>query len=245
MEAVILAGGFGTRLSHIVSDVPKPMAPVVGQPFLKYILDDLIAKDITRAVMAVGYKKESIMTYFGQSYNGCEIVYSDEDMPLFTGGAMKKALRKCREEHVFVINGDTFFDIDLQDMASAHIKNKADLTIATKEMENFERYGTVIIENGRIVEFLEKQRTKYGMINGGIYLVKKDLLSFVAEDKFSFETEIMEKKVREMKIYAFPSKGYFIDIGVPDDYVKAQMDFVVGEQYEQRSIFRQRRYHKC
>jgi D-glycero-alpha-D-manno-heptose 1-phosphate guanylyltransferase len=225
MEAIILAGGFGTRLSHIVSDVAKPMAPVAGQPFLKYILEDLISKGITRVVMAVGYKKESIITYFGQSYNGCEIVYSDEDRPLFTGGAMKKALTKCREEYVFVINGDTFFDVNLQAMAAEHLKTKADMTIATKEMEDFERYGTVIVEEGKITAFIEKKFKRSGQINGGIYLVKKDLLLSVKGEKFSFETEIMEKKVSEIKIYAFLSKGYFIDIGIEKDYDKAQKDF--------------------
>lgn len=225
MEAVILAGGFGTRLTHIVNDVPKPMAPVAGQPFLRYIVEDLIAKGITRVVIAVGYKKESIMTYFGYSYNGCEIVYSDEDKPLFTGGAMKKALTMCREDSVFVINGDTFFDVNLQAMAAEHMKNKADLTIATKKMEDFKRYGALIIENDKIIAFMEKKPTKCGIINGGMYLVKKDLLTVVTEDRFSFETEIMEKKVKEIKIYAFKSSGYFIDIGVPEDYAKAQMDF--------------------
>ncbi|SDI06477.1 nucleotidyltransferase family protein [Desulfosporosinus hippei] len=231
MEAVILAGGFGSRLSHIVSDVPKPMAPVAGHPFLKYILDDLIAKGISRVVMAVGYKKESILKYFGYTYNGCEVVYSNEDRPLLTGGAMKKALIKCREQNVFVINGDTFYDINLLAMAVEHVKNSADLTIATKEMRNFERYGTVITENDRIIQFLEKKPKEYGMINGGIYLVKKELLSGIIGDEFSFETEIMEKKVSELKIYAFKCNGYFVDIGVPEDYEKARMNFAeVGDE---------------
>lgn len=227
MEAVILAGGFGTRLSHIVSDVPKPMAPVAGHPFLKYILDDLIVKGISRVVMAVGYKKESIITFFGQSYNGCEIVYSNEEKPLLTGGAMKKALTICKEDQVFVVNGDTFFDVNLQAMAAKHIENNADLTIATKEMKDFDRYGTVITEKDRISAFMEKKRINYGVINGGIYLINKDLLSLFTESRFSFETEIMEKRVNEIKIYAFLSGGYFIDIGVPEDYAKAKIDFAI------------------
>lgn len=225
LECIILAGGFGTRLAHIVSDVPKPMAPVAGQPFLKYILDDLIEKGITRIVIAVGYKKESIITYFRQNYNSCEIIYSIEGEPLLTGGAIKKALLKCQEENVFVVNGDTFFDVDLLAMEKLHIKNTADLTIATSEMANFDRYGTIIMKNDRITKFLEKKPLSHGIINGGIYLVKKDLLTSFKRNKFSFEKEILEEKVNEIKIFAFLSTGYFIDIGIPEDYQKAQIDF--------------------
>ncbi|WP_425806384.1 nucleotidyltransferase family protein [Desulfitobacterium sp. Sab5] len=225
MEAIILAGGFGTRLAHIVSNVPKPMAPVNGQPFLQYIIDDLIGKGITKVVIAVGYKKESIIDHFGKSYKGCEIIYSKEDTPLFTGGAIKKALNQCRDQNVFIINGDTFFDVNLLEMLKDHRKNNADLTIATKEMENFERYGTVIIENNKITRFLEKKPERDGIINGGIYLIRKTILLTFNEERFSFETEIMEKKLNELNIYAYMSNGYFIDIGVPEDYAKAQLDF--------------------
>lgn len=224
MEAIILAGGFGTRLSHIVNDVPKPMAPVDGQPFLKYIMDDLIIKGITRVIMAVGHKKESIMKYFGNNYNGCEIAYSVEDEPLLTGGAIKKALTICQDDYVFIINGDTFFDVNLKNMADDHKKNRAHITIATKEMKEIERYGSVLIENGRITKFIEKGIQHYGYINGGIYYLQKDIILLINEIKFSFETDILEAKTIELRVFSYISEGYFIDIGIPKDYERAQKE---------------------
>lgn len=225
MEAIILAGGFGTRLAHIVKDVPKPMAPVCGVPFLTYIIDDIMNKGVKKAILAVGYKKKIIEDYFKDKYYTCDIEYSDEDKPLFTGGAIKKALNKCKDENVLVINGDTFFDVDLEDMLNFHIQNNADITVACKKMFDFDRYGTVNIEDGRITEFKEKVFIEEGIINGGIYIIKKDLLNCMQEEKFSFETDFMEKEVCNKRIYAFLSDGYFIDIGIEKDYYKAQEDF--------------------
>lgn len=227
MEAIILAGGFGTRLKHVVKDVPKPMAPVCGKPFLWYILKDLKAKGIEHIVLAVGYKKECIREYFGTSFQGVKLDYSEENTPLFTGGAIKQALALCREEQVFVINGDTFFDVDLERMKGRHIQNGAVLTIATKYMTDFERYGTIATDSSeRIVGFLEKQHCEQGRINGGVYLLRRDALEKMDMRAFSFEKEYMEKRVSEGGMYAYPSDGYFIDIGIPEDYAKAQEDFL-------------------
>ena len=226
MEAVILAGGFGTRLSHIVSDVPKPMAPVSSKPFLQYLLDDIISKGVTRIILAVGYKSEVIEDYFGTSYGGAELIYSLEDKPLFTGGAIKKALQECTEENVFVFNGDTFFDVDLINMQKQHLATNAVLTVSTKAMSNFDRYGTVECDsNLHITGFIEKKPSVKGDINGGVYLVNKTAVDFITAEKFSFETEYMEKFVNEKDFFAFSSIGYFIDIGIPEDYEKAQIDF--------------------
>ena len=145
MEAIILAGGLGTRLSHIVKDVPKPMAPVAGRPFLEYILDYLIENDIKRVILATGYKHEIIEQHFGNLYKNIEIIYSVENEPLFTGGAIKKALSKCKENNVFIINGDTYFNVDLKEMKKFHIESNSEITIATKLMYDFERYGTVVL----------------------------------------------------------------------------------------------------
>lgn len=224
MEAIILAGGFGTRLSHIVKDVPKPMAPVCGMPFLEYIVNDLINKGITRIVMAVGYKQDIIINYFGCLYKNIEIVYSSENKPLYTGGAVKKALKACKEKSVCIINGDTFFDVELKVMLREHECNSADLTIALKHMENFERYGTVEFFGKKITSFEEKMHREKGYINGGIYVITKDLLESYPEDEFSFETYITDR-LFDLKVLAFTSNGYFIDIGIPEDYEKAQEDF--------------------
>lgn len=235
MEAIILAGGFGTRLRHIVKDVPKPMAPICGKPFLWYVLNDLKDKGIDRFILAVGYKKECIKEFFGCSFCGIEILYSDENEPLYTGGAIKQALSLCQQTDIFIINGDTFFDVNLAEMYRAHQKNKATLTIATKCMKDFNRYGTVITdETKRIIGFTEKKDCAKGNINGGIYLLTHNALDNMLVSKFSFELDYMQKKVSASNFYAFPSKGYFIDIGIPEDYAKAQEDFA---DYAQSRVF--------
>lgn len=226
MEAIILAGGFGTRLSHIVKDVPKPMALVQNKPFLEYILNFLAKQSITQIILATGYKHSIIENYFKHSYKKIKISYSIEDSPLFTGGAIKKAISLCKNDNIFIINGDTFFDVNLRQMFDFHINNNADITIATKLMNNFDRYGSVSLNknNNKINNFLEKKQTEKGLINGGIYIIKRDIfdLANVYNEKFSFEVDIMEKKVNDLNIYSFESQGFFIDIGIPEDYYKAQ-----------------------
>ncbi|MDY4784945.1 nucleotidyltransferase family protein [Pygmaiobacter massiliensis] len=235
MEAIVLAGGFGTRLAHIVSDVPKPMAPVCGKPFLQYILDDLARQKVTRVILAVGYKAECIETFFVGSYRGMELVYSLEDKPLLTGGAIKKALAMCREPNVFILNGDTFFQVPFQKMAKAHCRQEALLTVAVKKMTHFDRYGTVQLAESNLIQgFTEKQPCEAGLINGGVYLLQRSALNFISAEAFSFETDFMEKQVEKERFYAFLSEGYFIDIGVPEDYAKAQEDF---KNDEKSSVF--------
>jgi len=194
MEAIILAGGFGTRLSHIVSDVPKPMAPINGEPFLKYLFDYLLKDGVSHVVFAVGYKYGAIESYFGHNYRGIKITYSIEDVPLGTGGAIKKAINCCQEEEVFVLNGDTFFEVNLMAMKAYHDKRRSQLTIAVKALSNFDRYGSVIIENSVITEFKEKKPTTYGKINAGTYLLKRSLLASIEEESFSFEKKNTGKR---------------------------------------------------
>ena len=226
LEAVILAGGFGTRLQHIVSDVPKPMAPMdeAGTPFLKYVLADLARQGIRRVILSTGYKSEVIEQYFGGSFQGMELVYSREDTPLGTGGAVKQALTLCTAPDVFVLNGDTFFDVDLTAMRDFHRAQGADFTLAMKEMFNFDRYGALEVQDGRILAFHEKKPLRQGWINGGVYCLRRELLSGVKEQRFSLETDFMEKQMKQLKICGFPSDGYFIDIGIPEDYYRAQKE---------------------
>ena len=219
MEAIVLAGGFGTRLSTVVSDVPKPMAPINGRPFLEYLLNDLSEKGINRVILAVGYKKEIIKSHFKEKYKNIDIIYSDEDIPLGTGGAIKKALTLAKGEDIFVINGDTFFDVSLKEMYQFHKKNNSKLTLAIKEMEKFDRYGSLILEGDKIIKFEEKKYIDKGYINGGIYLINKELLK-KEEESFSFEKEILENEKFMIEKYGYKSEGYFIDIGVPKDYYK-------------------------
>jgi D-glycero-alpha-D-manno-heptose 1-phosphate guanylyltransferase len=206
MEAIILAGGFGTRLVQVVKDVPKPMATVAGKPFLVYVVEDLVSQGVNRIVMAVCYKKECIMNYFGNSYKGTEILYSVEEKPLFTGGAIKLALSLCHERRVFIVNGDTFFSVNLQKMRSFAEEKKKSTVIAIKEMMSFDRYGKIeVSESGLVTAFKEKAPCKKGWINGGIYDIKSNCLQDFPT-KFSVEQECFPKLLEMGEIVALPSE---------------------------------------
>jgi D-glycero-alpha-D-manno-heptose 1-phosphate guanylyltransferase len=224
--AIILAGGFGTRLQGVVSDLPKPMAPVANQPFLKYILDDLSQQGFKKVVLAVGYKYEAIQEYFGNQYKNLELVYSIEKEPLGTGGAVLLAVDTANVDSAFIINGDTFLKLNYQEMETFAQSKDSDLCIALKPMSDFDRYGSVLTQNEQIVEFKEKQAVKEGLINAGIYWFKKSIFSdFKSGDVFSFEKDIMEKSIGKVQLTGFVNDKYFIDIGIPEDYKKANKDF--------------------
>ena len=225
-EAIVLAGGFGTRLQKVVSEVPKPMAPVAGKPFLQYILDYLIAHKVTHAVLAVGYLRETIIDFFGDEYQSLKITYSIEDNPLGTGGGILQACNYLIGDNAFVINADSFFDVVLIVLSAYHQTNNALLTVELKKMEKFDRYGTVELgSDGKITGFLEKKYLDEGLINGGIYCLNKQVFHPELPQVFSFEKEILEKEIVNRKIYGLRSEGYFIDIGIPEDYARAQTDF--------------------
>lgn len=226
MEAIVLAGGLGTRLAHVVADVPKPMALVSGTPFLQHVLDHLVQQGVSHIVLAVGYKKEAITSYFQNSYRGVPISYSVEESLLLTGGAIKQALAYCREDPVFIINGDTLFDVDYAQMMAAHQAAHADISIAVKPMEQVGRYGRVAFDQDmRVQSFHEKGFCEKVAINGGVYLLQRGVVDAITANKFSFEKDVMEDHPAGKRIFACPSAGYFIDIGVPEDYEKAQKDF--------------------
>ena len=226
-EAVILAGGFGTRLSHVVSDVPKPMAPVYGKPFLTYLIDRLVEAGVSRVILATGYKHECIESYFGTQYRGAEIVYSNEDTPLFTGGAILQAAAKIQSEEFVVLNGDTLFDIDLQKLYDFHTQRHANLSIALRQVTDTSRYGSVTCVNDNIIAFHEKTESAgAGDINGGIYAINHAwLINQPLPTKFSFEKELMQPLAGDPHFYGLRFKDYFIDIGVPEDYYRAQEEF--------------------
>lgn len=225
MEAIVLAGGFGTRLAHVVKDVPKPMAPVAGKPFLVYVVENLISQGVSRIILAVCYKKGCIMDYFGSRYKGAEILYSVEETPLFTGGAVKQALALCCENRVLIVNGDTCFSVDFAKMRAFAKKKNTLVTIAVKEMRDFDRYGKVEVNDcGIVTVFHEKAPCERGWINGGIYDVKANCLQDYPV-KFSLEQDCFPKLLERGEIAAFPSDGFFIDIGIPEDYDRAQSLF--------------------
>ena len=229
-EAIILAGGLGTRLKGVISDMPKPMAPVANQPFLKYIFDYLKQQGIERVILSVGYKYELIEDFFGNNYEGLELVYSTENEPLGTGGGIRLAVDKLNGGQAFIINGDTFFDVNLLEFEKVAITENSDLCLALKPMQSFDRYGSVSLQGSRIISFKEKQFMQEGLINGGVYWFQKSLLeAFKSGEKFSFEQDLMEKQVDQKIISGFISDTYFIDIGIPEDYAQANKDFAKRE----------------
>lgn len=217
MEAIILCGGLGTRLRAVVKDVPKPMAPVGGKPFLEFIFEFLKKQGVKSVVLAVSYKYEVIQEYFKDSFLGIKIRYSIEKEPLGTGGAIKEALKLCEEEQIFVLNGDSLFEIDLKNLRLKGAK----ICLALKKMVDFERYGAVkVSESGEIAEFKEKSFCKEGLINGGIYLLKRDVFeNYKLSNRFSFE-EFLEQNYKSLKARAELFEDYFIDIGIVSDYEK-------------------------
>lgn len=224
-EAVILAGGFGTRLAKAVPNICKPMAPVAGRPFLRYLLDQLDERGFQHVIIADGYRREQIEEYFMGTYRGLELEYSPEDSPLLTGGAIKKALNLCSDDYVYILNGDTWFDVDFEAMEKVADSGFPDVVIAAKRMRDFDRYGTLdVAENGIIHAFKEKAPCTEGLINGGVYLLRKNILKSYP-DKFSLETEFFESTVGAGKFCAVECAGCFIDIGIPEDYERAQKLF--------------------
>lgn len=225
--AIILAGGFGTRLQSEVADVPKPLAPIGDIPFLDYLLDYAQANVITHVILAVSYKRELIETRYKNQYNHIKISYSVEDEPLGTGGAIYQAMKLVEEDECWIFNGDSFFDVNLTTVKQFHKLTNADATISLKRMRDFDRYGTVKIDDkARVTSFEEKQPTNDGLINGGIYLMPASLHEKIKApaQKFSFEQDILAKYFDDLHVSGYQSTGYFIDIGIPEDYARAQIE---------------------
>jgi len=194
-EAIILAGGLGTRLKESLPDLPKPMAPLGGKPFLYYVLDYLYQSGIKRGILSVGHMHEDVISYFGKQFKGIQLEYAIESNPLGTGGAIKLALEQVKSAEVGILNGDTFFPVPLREMYDFHRYKNADLTLALKPMHKFDRYGTVELVRDRVQSFREKTYMEYGLINGGVYIMRKSLLTGNEwPEKFSFEKEFLEKK---------------------------------------------------
>lgn len=229
MQAIVLAGGLGTRLREAVPDGPKPMAPVAGRPFLAWLLDALADAGFTRAVLAVGYRHDAIRDHFGDSYRAMALDYSVEDRPLGTGGAIRLAADRVDVAEVFVLNGDTFVDVDFTAMRELHRAGAERLTLAVARVDDAARYGALRIVDGHVAGFVEKGRGGPGAINAGTYLVSRDVLACIpAGEAHSFEQQLLVPRLDELRPAAFETTGRFIDIGVPDDYARAQRLFGAG-----------------
>lgn len=227
-EAIILAGGLGTRLKNVVADRPKPMAPVAGKPFLEYLIKYLTKSGISKIILSVGFRWEIIHDYFGNSHSGATIEYAIENEPLGTGGGILNALNFSTGETIFLVNGDTFFHIDLQEFTKFHTASNADLSVALRRMKDGSRYGTIsTASDGRILEFLEKQENSdHVLINGGIYILSRNAFcQKTFPKKFSFEKDFLESSYKNQRFFGKEFDDYFIDIGIPDTFRQAQTDF--------------------
>ncbi|MBP5547821.1 MAG: nucleotidyltransferase family protein [Bacteroidales bacterium] len=227
MEAIILAGGFGTRLRSVVSDVPKPMAPVGNRPFLELLLDCIIPYGFDHIVLSTGYMHEKIKEHFGDKYKGVRLSYAVEETALGTGGGMRNAIEHCKEDSVTVLNGDTLFRIDYEKLKLFHKShsNISRLSVVLRQVDDISRYGSVTTDNdGIITGFTEKKECSTpisGTINGGIYMMHRSLLEeHVLGERFSFEKEILQSRYTIEPFYAYTSDAFFLDIGIPEDYHK-------------------------
>lgn len=230
-EAIILAGGLGTRLRPLISDVPKCLAPINGKPFLHYLIIYLRKCGIEHFIFSVGYMHEKIGDYLKSNYPDLKYQLALEEEPLGTGGAISLAIEKSKENNVLVCNGDTMFKVDIEALATFHLDKNAVCTLSLKPMVDFDRYGVVTLREDESVEsFKEKQFYNSGLINGGVYALNRDY--FLKENllkKFSFEKDYLEVKVNRESgnnpdIFGFIQDKYFIDIGIPEDYERAKTE---------------------
>jgi D-glycero-alpha-D-manno-heptose 1-phosphate guanylyltransferase len=225
-EAVLLAGGFGTRLRGVIGDLPKPLADVCGRPFLAWMLDFLAGQGFGRVVLATGYRGEQVEAMLGASWRGMALEYSRESRPLGTGGAIALAARRISGDAFFVINGDTWLRLDYAAFDRQAEASGARLGIALTKVDDVGRYGAVRVQDRRVEGFVEKGSAGPGYINAGVYRLRRELLLELPQsESFSFETQVLVPLVEREAVFAYTDTRGFIDIGVPDDYARAQHVF--------------------
>lgn len=223
MEAVVLAGGLGTRLRSVVPDLPKPMAPIAGRPFLEILLRRLSLKGVSRAVLSVGYRADVIMAHFGSMFAGIRLVYEVETEPLGTGGALRRALARCDADHCLVVNGDTYLDLDIAEAELAWAAHRRPCMIALR-VSDAARYGCLELSGSRLIGFREKGHGGPGLVNSGHYILPTRLLADCElADPFSFEVDFLQRRLPSLEVDVLEVDTMFIDIGVPEDYARAQV----------------------
>ena len=226
-EAIILAGGFGTRLKETVPDLPKCLAPVKSKPILHYIINYLIENGVDRIVFSLRYKSNLVIEFVKNNFGFIEYDFVVEKETLGTGGALALSLKNTKNDDVIVLNGDSIFKINLNNLYNFHHKTKSSFSIALKNISNPIRYGTVELNNkGKIIYFKEKDKTlSNGLINGGVYIVnKKFYLKNINNESFSLETDFLADDTDNKNIFGKIFNEYFIDIGIPEDYKRANIE---------------------
>lgn len=226
LEGIVLAGGFGIRLQQVVPDLPKPMAPIGKRPFLEILLTSLVSKGIQRIVLSLGYRADKITDHFGDRFAGAQLIYEIEESPLGTGGALRSAMSRCLNDHVFIFNGDTFLDLEVAEVEGYWQQNRTPIIVASEVLDT-SRYGRLNESNGRVLGFHEKGLPGKGLINAGCYVFPTNILDkFAIGQSFSLETDFLAGAVAQQRFDVFQSRGRFIDIGVPEDYARAQSELM-------------------
>ncbi|MBI4143358.1 NTP transferase domain-containing protein [Candidatus Woesearchaeota archaeon] len=230
MKALILAGGFGTRLKDIVKDVPKPMARIAGKPFLEHQILFLKEQNITDIILAVHYMAGTIKSYFGTGHRwGVNLTYSEEDAPLGTAGAIKKA-EKYIDDAFLVMNGDSYSKVSLMNFLDFHKSNKSGFSISLTKSKDTLHYGNTIMDGSKIAGFSEKESkegSESALINSGVYIFEPEIFNLIEPDRnVSLEHEIFPKLAREGRLYGFVYEGYFMDIGRPETYNQFKRDML-------------------
>lgn len=231
MQAIILAGGLGTRLRSVVADRPKPMALIEGKPFMEYVVRGLAAQGIRELVFAVGYKGSMVEEYFKDGTRfGISASYAYEEELLGTAGAIKNAGKYITDDWFYVLNGDTFYQLDYGKLLGVKEKQQLDFALVLRRVEDVSRYGRAILQDQMLVEFNEKTTEPVpGTINGGVYLINRSLLREIPAGKVSLENNMIPRWMEEgRRLGGFVNEGYFIDIGIPKDYFRFQEDVRKG-----------------
>ncbi len=222
VSVMILAGGLGTRLRSVLSNIPKCLAPINGKPFLKLQLDVLEKAGFRHVVLCTGHMADLVCREIGTNHGSIKIDYSNEQQPLGTAGALRLALAKTEAKWLLVLNGDSFCEVNLGDFLNeCGFVDRAGMVLA--QVNDIDRYGCVETEsNGRVSRFLEKGASGSGWVNAGIYLIHRDLVGTIkAGTKISLEHEIFPEWVRDCRMAGFKASGRFIDIGTPKSLLQA------------------------
>lgn len=228
MQAIILAGGFGTRLRSVVSDVPKPLAPIDGRPFLAWLIDSLAKQGVENVTLSVHHQWEKIRDYFIANPAAIKTDLVVEQEPLGTGGAMRYAMSAMQaRQPLLVLNGDTYVRVDLKALYAHHQRHNSQLSITLREVADSGRYGTVETAQGKVSAFGEGKAGQPGLINAGVYVIDPALFHEQLPAEFSFERDFLPSRLARITPNAFIAEDYFIDIGIPEDYARAQRELAV------------------
>lgn len=240
MKAIVLAGGFGKRLGHLTLSTPKPMLEIHNKPFICYLFDRLSFFEIDEVILCIHYQKDKFKKYFSKYYKKLKITFSEEKKPLGTGGAIKNALKYIdNDDPFFIMNGDSFLDIDLGILKDFHVSNNLDLTITIKRMNNCKRYGQIILNNKKISKFLYPGKNVPGFINSGVYISHRQIFkSIILKSIFSFEKDFLKKNISNIKSMCFKTDDYFIDIGVVEDYRKLCNEYYKLKNFKKYKDFK-------